>query len=309
MQSDPNPPSQAFETFNVSKQFKTVRALNDVNLQVPLGSIFGFLGPNGSGKSTLIRIVTGLIKPTSGSFAILDQPNSRGPVVRKGISALVDRADFYKNLSANRNLQILARLTGHNQQDHLDHLLQLVGLYERRHDSVKTYSQGMKQRLGLAQALLPQPRVMVLDEPTTGLDPMGMREVRDFILKIAEEEQVTIFLSSHLLHEVEEMCSHIGIIFNGELAAQGPVSSITENLHEVQVTLETTETDALATFLERSDLVHSVRTAVNGFKVRIQYRDIPVLVRQLTEAGIPLYSLAQRNRLEEFFLAQSGAAS
>ena len=137
------------------------------------------------------------------------------------MSALVDRADFYKNLSAFQNMKILGRLTGHDQTDHVNELLNLLGLYERRFDKVKTYSQGMKQRLGLAQALLPNPRLLVLDEPTTGLDPQGMHEIRDFILKIAQEQNVTIFLSSHLLHEVELICSHIALIFNGKLATQG----------------------------------------------------------------------------------------
>ena len=296
----------AFETFGISKEFRTVRALDNVSLQVPERSIFGFLGPNGAGKSTLIRVIAGLITPTSGSFEIQGVPDSVGFKVRENISALVDRADFYKNLSGYRNLQILGRLTGDNRKDHIDHLLQVVGLYERRNDKVKTYSQGMKQRLGLAQALLPEPGVLILDEPTTGLDPLGMREVRDFILNVAEEQQVTIFLSSHLLHEVEEMCTDIGLIYNGQLAAQGTMASIVAELEDVQITIETDALEKLETHLQKSEMVHQMKPAPNGFKVRIDYGQIPKLIAELTTAGIPLYSVAQRNRLEEIFLAKSG---
>lgn len=300
---DKPPSSYALETTGVSKQFKTVKALDSVSLKVPENSIFGFLGPNGAGKSTLIRIITGLIKASEGSFSIFGRGNQLGHKVRTEMGALVDRADFYKNISAYQNLSMLGRMTGHNQKDHIDHLLNVVGLYERRSDAVKTYSQGMKQRLGLAQALLPQPRILILDEPTTGLDPVGMREVRDFILKIHEEEKVTIFLSSHLLHEVEDICSDIALIFNGQLAAQGGLNDIFQNLEKVQVTLETDEDSKLLGFLEGSDLVQSVSPSARGFKVRIAYRDIPKLNQQITAAGISLYSIAQRNRLEEFFIS------
>ncbi len=298
-------PTLALETFAVSKQFKTVKALHQVSLQVPEGSIFGFLGPNGSGKSTLIRVLTGLISPSEGHFNIFSESSSRGYRVRRHISAMVDRADFYKNLSANRNLHILGRLTGHAQQDHIDYLLQLVGLYERRHDKVKTYSQGMKQRLGLAQALLPRPRALILDEPTTGLDPLGMREVRNFILRIAEEERVTIFLSSHLLHEVEDICTDIALIFNGRLAAQGPLDIIFRNLDQVQVSLETTAGERLGSFLEKSELVSDIQSTSRGYRLKVAYADIPELITSISAADIPLFSVAQRNRLEEFFLNQA----
>ncbi len=295
----------AFETAGLVKQFKSVRALNDVSLQVPQGSIYGFLGPNGAGKSTLIRVLAGLIKPSAGSFSIFGVPDSAGHHVRDSMSALVDRADFYKNLSAYHNLQILGRLTGNATREEIEEMLQVVGLYERRHDKVKTYSQGMKQRLGLAQALLPRPRVLILDEPTTGLDPLGMREVRDFILKIADTQQVTIFLSSHLLHEVEEMCSHIGIIFNGEVATEGEIGTATGNLENVQISVESPALEELEHFLDNFEGVEELRSTATGFKLRLPYRRIPELIRAATQADIPLFSVAQRNRLEEYFLAKS----
>ena len=296
-------PSPALECFGLSKTFRTIKAVDNVSLTVPRGSIFGFLGPNGAGKSTLIRILTGLIHGDSGNFNILGRPSSSGHLVRQGMSALVDRADFYKNLSAFQNMKILGRLTGHDQTDHINEMLNLLGLYERRKDKVKTYSQGMKQRLGLAQALLPNPQLMVLDEPTTGLDPKGMHEIRDFILKIAQEQNVTIFLSSHLLHEVELICSHIAMIFDGKLAAQGSMDSIFSNLDQVTVELEVKDPLAAQKILKDSDLVSDLKEHAHALSVVIQFDQIPELVRQLTQHGVDIFSISQRNRLESFFLS------
>ncbi len=219
------------------------------------------------------------------------------------MSTLVDRADFYKNLSAFQNMKILGRLTGHDQDNHIDKLLQLLGLYERRKDKVKTFSQGMKQRLGLAQALLPNPKLLVLDEPTTGLDPQGMHEIRDFILKISEEQNVTIFLSSHLLHEVELICSDIALIFSGKIAAQGSLSTIFQNMEDVTVELEVEDTIAAFKFLNNSNLVRDVKRLSNTLSIEISYNNIPELIRNLAATGIGIFSISQRNRLENYFLS------
>ncbi|NQV16663.1 ABC transporter ATP-binding protein [bacterium] len=301
--SEVDTPPFALECHGLSKKFKTIQALDQVSLTVPSASIFGFLGPNGAGKSTLIRIVAGLIKSDSGTFNIFGRSSLTGYRVRQNMSTLVDRADFYKNLSAFRNMKILGRLTGHEQDDQINRLLDLLGLYERRHDKVKTFSQGMKQRLGLAQALLPEPRLLVLDEPTTGLDPQGMHEIRDFILKIAAEENVTIFLSSHLLHEVELICSDIALIFNGKLAAQGAMSTIFQDMQDVVVELEVEDSEASLKFLEKSDLVTGVHPLANSIRIDIGYKNIPELIRTMSTKGINIFSVSQRNRLETFFLA------
>ncbi|NQV30999.1 MAG: ABC transporter ATP-binding protein [Candidatus Marinimicrobia bacterium] len=298
-----NPTTPALECSGLSKRFKTIHALDDVSLTVPAGSIFGFLGPNGAGKSTLIRVVAGLIKADSGEFNILGRSSKTGHLVRKDMSALVDRADFYKNLSAFQNMKILGRLTGHDQDEHINRLLDLLGLYGRRKDKVKTFSQGMKQRLGLAQALLPNPRLLVLDEPTTGLDPQGMHEIRDFILKIAAEQNVTIFLSSHLLHEVELICSDIALIFNGKLAAQGSMSTIFRDIDAVTVELEVDDSASAIAFLEKSDLVSQIKQLSNAISIEIQYKNIPELLRVMSAKGINIFSASQRNRLENYFLS------
>jgi len=300
----PSPdPQIALECSGISKRFKTIQALDDVSLSVPVGSIFGFLGPNGAGKSTLIRVIAGLIKADSGEFEIFGTSSQKGHQVRKDLSTLVDRADFYKNLSAFQNMKILGRLTGHSQSERINDLLQLLGLYERRDDAVKTFSQGMKQRLGLAQALLPEPKLLVLDEPTTGLDPQGMHEIRDFILKIADEQNVTIFLSSHLLHEVELICSDIALIFNGKLAAQGPMHSIFREMETVTVELEVEDSSRALKYLESSKLVKEITPLANAIGITINFPDIPALIKDMSAGGVNFFSISQRNRLENYFLS------
>jgi len=299
----PPPQPLALASHGLSKRFKTIQALDDVSLSVPKGSIFGFLGPNGAGKSTLIRVVAGLIKADAGLFEIMGISSRTGHRVRREMSALVDRADFYKNLSAFQNMKILGRITGQDSDEEINRLLDLLGLYKRRNDKVKTFSQGMKQRLGLAQALLPNPQLLVLDEPTTGLDPQGMHEIRDFILKIAEEQQVTIFLSSHLLHEVELICSDIALIFNGKLAAQGAMHSIFKNMDDVVIELEVQDSKAALKFLDGCDLVKQVTPLANAISIGIDHGNIPELIRQMTAARIDLFSVSQRNRLENYFLS------
>jgi len=298
-----NQVSPALACYGLSKRFKTIQALDNVSLTVPRGSIFGFLGPNGAGKSTLIRVFAGLIAADSGHFDILGKSSLAGHVVRKDMSALVDRADFYKNLSAYQNMKILGRITGHDSDEHINGLLDLLGLYDRRKDKVKTFSQGMKQRLGLAQALLPDPKLLVLDEPTTGLDPQGMHEIRDFILKIAAEQNVTIFLSSHLLHEVELICSDIALIFNGKLAAQGSMQNIFREIDNVTIELEVEDSDTTLKFLESNDLVTQITPLANAISIEIHYQNIPKLIRLMTAAKINIFSVSQRNRLENYFLS------
>ena len=293
----------ALACHGISKRFKTIQALDDVSISVPRGSIFGFLGPNGAGKSTLIRVFAGLIAADKGHFDILGNSSLSGHGVRKDMSALVDRADFYKNLSAYQNMKLLGRITGHDSDEHINRLLDLLGLYERRKDKVKTFSQGMKQRLGLAQSLLPNPKLLVLDEPTTGLDPQGMQEIRDFILKIAAEQNVTIFLSSHLLHEVELICSDIALIFNGKLAAQGSMQNIFREIDNVTIELEVEDSKATLDFLEKNDLVTQITPLANAISIEIHYNKIPELIRLMSGAKINIFSVSQRNRLENYFLS------
>lgn len=293
---------QALKSYSLSKSYKNIRALDNVSFEVPEGSIYGFLGPNGSGKSTFIRILTGLIRSDKGHFEIFGKSSNTGYTVRRQTSALVERADFYTNLSAFGNLKILGRITGHDQTERIHELLNLMGLYHRRMDKVKTFSQGMKQRLGLAQALLTDPKLLILDEPTSGLDPIGMVDVRQFILKIAEERKVTVFLSSHLLHEVEEICSNFALIFNGRITIDGPIEQIFHSFEEVTLDIELDRRTSALKYLEASALAKEITELPNLVKVRVRSGDIPQFIRELAATDSRLYSISQKNRLEEFFM-------
>lgn len=220
-------PDIVLETIGLSKNFRSRRAVDILSLQVREGDVYGFLGPNGAGKSTTIRMLTGLVRPNSGTARLLGHDVCTEHVqAAQNIGALVEMPAFYKYMSARENLKILSRLSGSCDIKRIDQVLDTVGLLDRANDKIKTFSHGMVQRLGIAQALLPNPKLVILDEPTSGLDPQGMKDVRELILRLAKEEKMTVFLSSHLLHEVEQVCTRVGIINRGKLIAEGDVSAI-----------------------------------------------------------------------------------
>ncbi len=210
---------------NLSKSFGKRKAVDNLSFDIREGEIFGFLGPNGAGKSTAIRSMLSLIKPDEGDIEIFNKSVRKyhNSALQK-VGALVERPDFYDYLSAYRNLSILATMDDVSKK-RIDEVLEIVGLTDRREDKVKAYSQGMKQRLGIAQALLSNPKLLILDEPTNGLDPRGMKEVRDLIRKLSQEG-ITILLSSHILHEVEQVCTTMAIINLGKLIKIGSVHDL-----------------------------------------------------------------------------------
>ena len=224
MASDP-----VLQAFNLSKRFKSRWAVHELNLTVPRGEVFGFLGPNGAGKSTTIRMFLTLITPTSGRVELFGKPlhRHRAEILAR-VGGLVERADFYLYLTARRNLEIIAGLIGSTSSKKIDAVLDIVGLLDRAGDKVKTYSHGMKQRLGIGQALLGDPEFIILDEPTSGLDPIGIKEVRELIRQLSTEQSITVFLSSHLLSEIEQTATSMAIINAGRLVVQGKVKELLE---------------------------------------------------------------------------------
>ena len=214
------------ETINLSKRFGDVTAVNDVNLQVRKGQVFGFLGPNGAGKTTTIGMALGLIHATNGRIELFGQPVSpqnTQPLQRVG--ALIGSPTLLPYLTGRENLQLLSKLPPRSTAKRIDELLHLVSMSDRADRKVKGYSTGMKQRIGLAATLLHEPDLIILDEPTSGLDPAGMREIRELILQLAQDG-TTIFLSSHLLHEVEQVCDEIAVLNLGQIVVQGPVDEL-----------------------------------------------------------------------------------
>lgn len=215
----------------ITKYYGRILALNNVSLSVPEGCVFGILGPNGSGKTTMLGIVMDILKPTSGSFTFMGQPPSAD--MRKRIGTLLETPNFYHYLSGEKNLRIAAEIKGKGA-DQIDDVLQKVNLHQRKTSKFSTYSLGMKQRLAIASCLLGDPDVLVFDEPTNGLDPVGIAEIRELIKSLATEGK-TIIMASHLLDEVEKVCTHVAILKTGNLITAGHVDEVLVNEDIVEV--------------------------------------------------------------------------
>jgi len=213
-------------TTGLVKRYGDIVAVNNVDLTVERGDVFGYLGPNGAGKTTLLRILLGLIRPTSGSAKLFGRdPLVDGARALDGVAGFVEGPRFYSYLSGRRNLELLADYDGDGARSRIDGVLEIVELRDRAKDRVGGYSHGMRQRLGIAASLLRQPRLLLLDEPTTGLDPAGMRDMRDLVRRLAGEG-ITILLSSHLLNEVEDLCNRVAIIRAGSIVYEGPLQEL-----------------------------------------------------------------------------------
>jgi ABC-2 type transport system ATP-binding protein len=213
-------------TTGLVKRYGDIVAVNGVDLTVERGDVFGYLGPNGAGKTTLLRMLLGLIRPTSGSAKLFGRdPLVDGVRALDGVAGFVEGPRFYSYLSGRRNLELLADYDGDGARSRIDGVLEIVELRDRAKDRVGGYSHGMRQRLGIAASLLRQPRLLLLDEPTTGLDPAGMRDMRDLVRRLAGEG-ITILLSSHLLNEVEDLCNRVAIIRKGSIVYDGPLNEL-----------------------------------------------------------------------------------
>ncbi|HLS34815.1 MAG TPA: ABC transporter ATP-binding protein [Bacillota bacterium] len=226
--------SKVIEFHQLTKLYDGNAAVNELTLSINKGEIFGLLGPNGAGKTTTILMLLGLIEPTDGSIQVKDIDPVRRPIeVKKRVGYLPDNLGFYQHMTGLENLLYIAQLNGlpeKKAKERAEHLLEKVGLSEAANKKTGKYSRGMKQRLGLAEVLMKQPEIIVLDEPTLGIDPEGVREVLAFIRELNEEEGMTILLSSHHLHQVQEICDRVGIFVDGELLAKGAVSELAEQL-------------------------------------------------------------------------------
>jgi len=295
------------ETTNLTKNYGNRCVVDDLDLRVCEGDVYGFLGPNGAGKSTTIRMLTGLVRPSSGNIQVMgrDMPAQRSCILRE-VGALVESPAFYKYLSARDNLTIFSKLSGEYDSDHITRVLDIVGLLSRANDKVKTFSHGMRQRLGIAQALLPSPKLVILDEPTNGLDPQGMKDVRELIKRLAHEEKVTVFLSSHLLNEVEQVCTRVGIINRGKLVAEGDVAELLRTEVE-DVEIKVGGLKKTREVLDKLQWVkiqgESITSGDYGtISVRVPPEQIPYMTRALAAGGVDIYSLYPKlTSLEDLF--------
>lgn len=289
---------------NLTKRIGGKTIIDRLTFDVPRGEVFGFLGPNGAGKTTTIRMMVGLMSITEGE--ILIEGHSIAKEYEKAVihvGAIVENPEMYKFLTGYQNLVHFARMTPGVTKERIQEVVSLVGLENRIHDKVKTYSLGMRQRLGVAQALLHRPKLLILDEPTNGLDPAGIRELRDYLRKLAKEEGISVFVSSHLLSEMELMCDRVAIIQAGKLVDVRLIKEfVMEDVHTSVLFEVDHPAKALETLLQKDKELHITHNP-DGLLIRIERERIPELNASLVEAGIKVYGIkAQAKSLEDKFL-------
>ncbi|PRO65369.1 ABC transporter ATP-binding protein [Alkalicoccus urumqiensis] len=295
--------TSALTVKNAAKSFGNTAAVQNVSFSVESGSVTGLLGPNGAGKTTLIRMITGLVRPDSGSIFIYDSKvTGSSPEGRKKIGAVVENPEMYSYLSGWKNLLHFSRLHSGVDKKRIQEVTELVGLSGRIHEKAGTYSLGMRQRLGLAQALLHRPSLLILDEPTNGLDPAGIREIRTYLRKLAHEENLAVLVSSHLLSEMELLCDELLVIQQGSLTHTGSMSLFLEQ-EENSMYLETEPSPTLPSVLE-----HYMETDVikkeNGWVFTCRKEQVPDLLQHLVDHGVRVTEIrpSRSTTLEEKFL-------
>jgi len=293
------------EVKHLHKKFDDFVAVDDVNFTVNQGDVYGFLGPNGAGKSTTIRMMTTLIKPTSGEIYFFGKSltTDRKNILSR-IGSIIEKPDFYLYLSARKNLRILGELSKADYSNKkIEELLDLVGLLSRADSKVKTYSYGMKQRLGLAQALLHDPDVIILDEPTNGLDPFGMKEIRDLILYLSKEKGKTIFLSSHILSEVEMIANRMVILNKGKVIVEGVVKDLL-NSSAMTVTYDVSSSKKAKESLESTQWKDSfLRSTDTTITLTVKSNDVADITKLFVEKSISINSVVPVRSLEEYFIS------
>lgn len=289
------------EVTNLNKSFKDFQAVKDLSFSVNQGDIYGFLGPNGAGKSTTLRMILGLIYPTSGTIHFKGEEitaNSRAYLAHMG--ALIERPDFYTNLSAYNNLSLFAQLSKiPDRENRIQEVLREVKLEDRQKTKVKAYSQGMKQRLGIAQALLHKPDLIILDEPSNGLDPQGQADMRELILRISKEMNITVILSSHILSEIEQIANRMLIISHGAKLREGGVKELMA-AEQMSVDIKSDNKEAVLLFLQNSGFDCDMHD--DYVRAKCEESKIPELTKKIVDAGFSIYEVKQLRTLEEYFI-------
>ncbi|WOD65276.1 ABC transporter ATP-binding protein (plasmid) [Niallia taxi] len=292
------------KVLNLTKKIKNKEIVKDVNLEINKGEIVGFLGPNGSGKTTVMKMIVGLISISSGEVII----NGHNIVTEKEealkyVSGFIEYPELYKFMTGFDNLVHFQRILGPVNKEDIARLADLVGLKDALHQKVKTYSLGMKQRLGIAQALLSSPEVLILDEPTNGLDPAGIIEIREYLLKIAKEQNISIFISSHLLNEMEILCDRLIYIHKGEIIDDQKNIETERERGKVTFSLHVTPTELAKEVLK--DVVIDINTQQQTIIIQSYFGDIPFLIKKLVEHDLMIYSVSpQSSSLESKYLAK-----
>jgi len=285
---------------NLNKSFGEFKAVNNINLQVNQGDIYGFLGPNGAGKSTTLRMILGLIKPDSGEILINGKSNSgSNRNFLTSIGALIEKPDFYKNLSAYDNLKILYKMSKLKDINRISEVLKEVDLWDKKNQKVGGFSQGMKQRLGIAQTLMHQPSLIILDEPSNGLDPQGQSDMRSLILRINQEMGITVIISSHILSEIEKISNRMVVINKGEKIVEGNVQELMQN-ELLKVSFKSENLDSIALFLKKQSI--NFESSNDSIVANINEENIPLILKKMVDENISITEMKQMRTLEELFL-------
>lgn len=297
------------ETYHLSKKYGGALRVNDLSLRVPEGCIYGFLGPNGAGKSTTLKMILGLVRPTGGDISVFGTSLTRRHrlSILKQVGSLIESPSYYGHLTGEENLRIVQTMRGVSAQN-IQEVLEIVRLSDQKNKRVAHYSLGMKQRLGLAAALLGYPRLLILDEPTNGLDPAGIQEMRELIKELPQRFGMTVLVSSHLLSEIDQMADHVGIIREGELVFQDSLAAL-HSRSKHHLALRTTD-NARAQRLLQARHLH-VSDEGEGYLMLPLLSDdtTAALVQVLAESGVGLLRLEERQKsLEDIFLELTGKA-
>lgn len=291
------------ECNNLYKKFGKKTIIKDVSTKLESGDILGFIGPNGAGKTTTIKLMLGLQKIDKGTVKIngYDIKNDFEKAIER-VGAIVENPDLYMYLSGYRNLQLIANLYKNIDKQRIDEVVKLVGLEARINDKVSKYSLGMRQRLGIAQAILHKPNILILDEPTNGLDPEGIKELRDLILKLAKEENMAVLISSHNLAELDNFCTKICIIKNGEVIETKNIEELKEEANANYTVFKVNDTSKILELFDKATILNN-----NEFKISGTEKEIANIVKKLVENSIDVYSVKQEMiTLEEAFLKKTG---
>lgn len=297
-------PNQVLKCDNINKVIKKKQILDNVSFELNEGEILGFIGPNGAGKTTTIKLILGLQRITSGTIKIngFDIQKDFVKAIEK-VGAIVENPDFYMYLSGRKNLELIANMYKGIGKERIDEVVKLVGLENRINDKVSKYSLGMRQRLGIAQAIINKPNLLVLDEPTNGLDPEGIKELREFLVKLSKEENMAIFISSHNLAELESFCNKVCIIKSGKVIENTTMEELkAETVDEKNVyCVEINDTN----LLEKNENISIIDNT--HFKLIIKKDDVPGFIEMLIENNIKIYEIKEeRLSLEDAFLKKTG---
>ena len=294
----------ALETTGLGKSYGAVTALSALDLAIPKGLVYGVLGPNGAGKSTLLRMVLGLVTPSRGGFRLLGESNINASVLRR-VGAMIEAPSLYPFLTARDMLRMAARMSGFRENGREEAVLARVGLTDAADRKARTFSMGMRQRLALGAALLARPELLILDEPTNGLDPAGIQEMRTLVRDLVDKDGVTIILSSHLLDEVEKVCDRVAILDHGKLIAKGRVADLVSGRGAIFISASPIE-KALAIAGPRAQ----AQAQGDSISVEIAREEAPALIRALAAGGVDVFEARWANQsLEDVFLSRTGSAS